>query len=95
LDAAGILFDRPINPRKWPKKYEKVFGVIRDIGRQCPQEYSQAREFDILPLRDKQARVVQLIMSAQKCLTAFKNEADWRAETEEQVMARFDSEVVW
>jgi hypothetical protein len=97
LDRYNIVFERPITPKKWPKEYAKVFGVIRNISRIWMQDYVKdaSNDFDILPLRDKEARVAQLVNSARHCLTTFKNEDDWRELTEDKIFARFYSEVIW
>ena len=95
LQKWNIIYERPINPRKWPSDYKAVFGDIRAISRVWMQDYVQQNDFDLLPLRNKQIRVAQLVNSARDCLTTFKDEDDWREQTEDKILSRFSSEVIW
>lgn len=96
LERNHIIFERPINPRKWPTGYKETFGIIRDIGRERMDEYSEKHEnLDSLPLRIKQERVAKLVIAARDCLTTFKDEDDWREKTEDTIFSRFESEIIW
>ena len=97
--AHSIVFDTgPDSATNWPTSHKRLFGNIKQLGRQIFENYCQNEEDRLLdePWRDQTVRRAERLSHlAYRCHREGRNEAGWRLLLEPEIFARFSVEVAW